>query len=351
MKIFTFLSAIYLLMNWSYGQDSGRSALFESQEPLALKLEFSFKELRKETDDSTYIDQLLYYRDGSKDWDSLLVQMRRRGHFRLERCYFPPVKLSIKKKQRKGTIFQDDKKLKLVLPCQNIKSANALIIKEYMCYKIYEKITPYSFNTRLTPIALTDHRNNKDRDFTLLAFLIEDDKRVAKRNDGEIMKNAVIHPLRLHDTTAVRHAIFQYLIANMDWSTVYQHNAKIMRTRTPYRIIPLAYDFDQAGFVDAAYAVLNPEFESATINPANVREDIKDRIYRGYCRENDRLMYFVRDEYLQLEDDIYDIIETHKHYLEERDYRSLRSFIEKFYKILADDQLFKQNIIDQCRTE
>ncbi len=338
-------------MSFSYAQEASISPLFASQEPLDLRLDFSFKEFREETNDSTYLDRVMYFKTGDNQWDSIDVRLRKRGHFRLERCFYPPVKIRIKKKKRKGTIFEEDKNLKLVLPCQKSKEANALVIKEYLCYKIYEEITPYSFGTRLSPINLVNKGKKKDQEYQLLAFLIEDDKRVAKRNKGEIKDDVVMHPLRLHDTTAVRHALFQYLIANMDWSATYQHNEKIMRTENPGRNIPLAYDFDQAGFVDAAYAVLNPEFERATVNPAFVRDDVRDRIYRGFCRNNDELMYFVRDEFVDLEETIYGIIEEHKSYMNEREYKSLKKFIEKFYKVIKEDKLFSYYILEQCRTE
>ncbi len=351
MKKLVFISALFIFASWSDVQAQDRSGLFENPGPLELKLDFSFKQLKKETNDSTLMEEVMYYREGSADWDSIKVQMRKRGNFRLQNCYFPPVKLNIKKKERKETIFEDDKKLKLVLPCLNTKATNALIIKEYLCYQIYEKVTPFSFHTRLTPVEVTEHRKNKDKVFNLLAFLVEDDKQVAKRNNGEIMKDAIVHPLRLHDTTAVRFAIFQYLIANMDWSTVYQHNAKVMKTKDPYRLIPLAYDFDQSGFVDASYAILNPEWESAAVNPANVRADVKDRIYRGYCRENDPLMYAVRDEYLVIEDEVYGIIEAYKKYLDDTDYKSLQKFVEGFFDTLEDNEAFKTEIIDRCRTK
>lgn len=351
MKNLTFLLLTFLISNWSFGQKASKEDLFSTHEPLSLKLDFSFKKLKDDTNDSTYLDKVLYFKSGDDPWDSIEVRLRRRGHFRLEKCYFPPVKVRIKKKKRKGTIFEDHKNLKLVIPCERSKDADALVVREYLCYQIYEHITPYSFRTRLTPIELIDHAKKKDRRYKLQAFLIEDDKRVAKRNDAEIRDDVVTHPLRLHDTTAVRHAMFQYLIANMDWSATYQHNEKIMRTENPGRNIPLAYDFDQAGFVNATYAVLNPEFERATVNPDLIRDDVRDRVYRGFCRNNDELMHHVRSEFLDLEGKIFEIIEDHKGYMEERDLKSLNRFIKKFYTTLKDDKLFKYHILSQCRKE
>ncbi len=350
MKIPTSLCCFYLLIHCTYGQ-APASDLFASQEPLEIKLDFSFRAFVKETNDSTYIDNTLYYRSGDNAWDSIDVKLRRRGGWRLQNCFFPPVKVRIKKKDRKGTPFAKHKNLKLVLPCHKSKDADALISREYLCYKIYEEISPYSFQTRLTPLTVVDHKSKKDEEYQVLAFLIEDDKRVADRNDGKIQKESVIHPARLHDTTAVRHAFFQYMIANMDWSTTYQHNSKLMRTDDPVRYIPLCYDFDQAGFVNAHYTVLNPEFEEATVNPLNEREHRRQRIYRGFCRNNDDLMFHVRDEYLAMESKVYSLIEGRADTMKPSEYKSLVRFMDDFYDVLKDDKQFTWNILKNCRTK
>ena len=56
--------------------------------------------------------------------------------------------------------------------------------------------------------------------------------------------------------------MFQYMIANTDWSTTFLHNAKLIQLNDTKKYIPLAYDFDMAGFVDAPYAVADPSLET-----------------------------------------------------------------------------------------
>lgn len=324
----------------SQAQVTYSSDLFATQDVLKIRMRLSFKELKKETDDSTYIDNVIQYEVAGGEWDSIQIELRKRGHYRLDHCYFPPLKVAIKKKARKGTLFEDNKKLKLVLPCKKSNENNSLIIKEFLCYKIYEQMTPYTFNTRLVSIDLVETSKKNDLQYNLMGFFIEDDKRVAKRHGAQILKDVEYHPARLHDTTAVRYALFQYLIANLDWSTTVQHNTKIMQTMQPYRNIPLAYDFDQSGFVNASYAFINSNFDI---------KDVRERLYRGLCREDNSVLYFVRDEYLEKQDLVFEILDDYKSYLKEYDFNSLKKFVEEFYLILQDDKLFERKVLDDCR--
>ena len=91
--------------------------LFLTNDPIPVKLRYSNKVLRKETNDSTYIDSEIEYMTSDDSWNTLEVKIRARGNYRRENCYFPPVKMKIKKSVTAGTLFEGNKKLKLVLPC------------------------------------------------------------------------------------------------------------------------------------------------------------------------------------------------------------------------------------------
>ena len=318
------------------------STLFSSNTPINIKLSISLKEVKKETNDSTYMDGSLQYENESGVWDSIKVEIRTRGDFRLKKCFFSPLRVKIKKSVAKGTLFEGNKALKLVMPCNKGNDTNSLIVKEFLCYKIYETITPYTFSTRLLNIDFWDTSGKNAKNYQLTGFFIEDDDLVAKRYDAEVKDNLTLHPLALHDTSSVRHDFFQYLIANIDWSTTYLHNAKIILTRDPVRYIPLTYDFDQSGFVDASYAVLNPAFDMS---------NVRDRIYRGFCRKDNNVVFYVRDQFIQLEDTILNIMNNYKDLLEEKDFASLEKFVLDFYETMKSDKLFESQIVNACRTE
>jgi hypothetical protein len=151
-----------------YAQDSNNSVnlkniskLFRNQKTLPIKLLYSNKNLKRNTNDSTYIKSTLQYKQKNDEWRSLDVELRARGNFRRENCYFPPIKIKIKKEASKSTLFKGNKKLKLVLPCLLQKDKNDNVIKEYIAYKLYELISPYHFKTRLADITLTEPKGKK----------------------------------------------------------------------------------------------------------------------------------------------------------------------------------------------
>ena len=139
-------------------QEASVTPLFEDQQTLSLKLTTSIKDIKKKTNDSTYLPAHLYVKNASGGWDSIQIDIRARGIFRRKNCYFAPIRIKVSKEHAKGTILQGNRNLKLVMPCQNSNDKNALVIKEFMCYKMYEKITPYYFKTRMVNLDFSNPR-------------------------------------------------------------------------------------------------------------------------------------------------------------------------------------------------
>ena len=71
-------------------QDNQVTELFLTNDPIPVKLRYSNKVLRKETNDSTYIDSEIEYMTSDDSWKTLEVKIRARGNYRRENCYFPP---------------------------------------------------------------------------------------------------------------------------------------------------------------------------------------------------------------------------------------------------------------------
>jgi len=312
--------------------------LFENQQPLTLSLSFSIKEVKKSTVDTVYFPATLKFKDDAGSWDSIHTKIRARGNFRRANCFFPPIRMKMKKGDAEKTIFAGNKDFKLVLPCQTTKSGSDLIMKEYLAYKLLEPLTPYHFHTRLADITLTD-RSGKPKTYTIKGFLIEDDDLIAHRFHGKIIEQQ-IHPMMLNDTASVVNDLFQYLVANTDWSSAMQHNMKVIQLESNKKI-PLAYDFDMAGLVNAPYATVN---ESLPIS------SVQERLYRGFCR-NEATVQYVRSEYLRLEPELMKIVSDHEAYFSSGDYNGIKKFVEEFFGVLKNDRRFKEAIISGCRTK
>jgi len=323
----------------SVAQERIFAPLFGSDSLLEMSLSYSFKELRKNTNDSLYLPAILHYKTNSGNWDSIGIEMRSRGDFRMKNCFFSPARIKINKKESKGTLFEGSKSLKLVLPCHANKNANDLALKEYFCYKLYEHISNYYFKTSLIDLNLTDLEGRQAKSYTVKAFFIEDNDQVAKRFGGKIMKGKNISPYSLQDTAAVRHDFFQFMIANTDWSSLVQHNLQVMLL-PPRTYIPLPYDFDMAGLVNAPYAQVSEKLEI---------DNVRERLYRGFCR-NEGLLQHVRAEYLEREPQIWEAFKHIENDIHKNELQAMRKFIEEFFSILKNDRKFKDNILYKCRT-
>lgn len=335
----TLASLVLLLALWLplAAQKSDVTPLFKDQAPLELKLTSSIKDIKKNTNDSTYLPSQLYVKNATGGWDSIAIEIRARGIFRRKNCYFAPIKIKVKKEKAKGTVLEGNKSLKLVLPCENSSDKNDLLLKELIAYKMYEKLTPYYFNTRQVKLTFIEP-GKKPKIHELTAFLIEDDDLVARRFDCKIMENLNLHPARLNDTASVKHDLFQYMISNLDWSTTFQHNAKIM-FKAPSKYIPLAYDFDMSGFVNPPYGVPNEELG---------QQDIRDRIYRGFCR-SEPVVQYVRQQYLAAQPAVMGVLASFEKDFVPRDYATMKQYVNDFFAILKNDGDFKKKIVDGCR--
>lgn len=320
-------------------QELKKTTLFQDDEVLNIRLSYSFKDLKSKQSDEQGKSVFLYYENESHDWNSIPVVIRGRGNFRREKCFFTPFKIQMKKKAVKGTIFAGNKKLKVVLPCQNAKDASDFLVKEYISYKLYEPLTPYHFNTRLIDLNLTDERGKNQKEYEVKAILIEDDKLVAKRFDAKMYKGDVISPHRLQDTATVIHDFFQYFIGNTDWSSKNKHNVAIMHL-SDGQYIPLCYDFDMAGMVNANYATVS---EILTIN------SVTERLYRGLCKD-EALFQYVRAYYIERESTIWRTFEQASVHLDPRMIPGMKRYIADFFDILKNDKKFKDEILNSCRS-
>ena len=215
---------------------------------------------------------------------ALPVTLSGRGITRLQRdvCDFPPLRVDFPRKAPPGSLFAQQGHLKLVTHCKRSGDFQQKVLLEYAAYRIYNLLTPQSFRVRLANI---DYMNGDGRPYaSKIGFFIEDIDDVAKRN-GLVKTSLVglIPVAQLDPASAARFAVFEDLISNYDWSMRAGpgsepccHNARLLAANkspgTP--VIPVPYDFDFSGLVDAPYAA----------PPEGVRiRSVRDRLYRGYC--------------------------------------------------------------------
>ena len=321
--------------------------LFENQELLRLRIEAPFTTIMANRGSDEYQDGLLHLPGPSGTEQTFDLKIRTRGNYRgkVEHCRFAPLRINFRKKQVRGSEFHGQDKLKLVTHCENIGGDyEQSLLLEYLAYRILNQLTDLSFRVRLLHVDYVDTDNNKTR--SKYAFLIEDDKELARRIGMEIATVRSITAELLDQRQTALFSVFQYLIGNTDFSAMRGaadstccHNAVLFHGPDS-RFIPIAYDFDLSGIVDAPYATPNPKFPI---------KDVKERLYRGFCSYNDLLEDTVKLVTTNRES-IERLIEEQEG-LKKSSKRTALRYIDKFFDRVSDSSKIERYLIRECALE
>ncbi|PYP00011.1 MAG: hypothetical protein DMD60_00330 [Gemmatimonadetes bacterium] len=164
-----------------------RGRLFDAVDPLQLTLTADFGAIGKQRGTEKKSQPgILSYVAATGDTVQLDVQLRTRGHFRLNICQYPPLKVGFDKAKTAHTIFaHTSSSLKLTVQCRGGASNANYLLEEYLIYRAYNLLTERSFRARLARVTYADAKG-KHRPETRYAFFVEDDGRMARRNKAEV---------------------------------------------------------------------------------------------------------------------------------------------------------------------
>jgi hypothetical protein len=325
--------------------------LFQAHDLLTLRIEADFDALKDDRDDENEErpgQVYLIRADGTEV--PFPVQIRTRGRFRLQSntCDFPPLRLNFRKGQVEESLFDGQDKVKLVTHCRGGDQYEQNVVKEYLVYRLYNVLTPLSFQVRMARITYVD-TSGEDDPVERLAFFIEMEESLAERLAGVIVpeeeQESGIHPARVTNDHALRVSLFQYMVGNTDFSMY----GSLSGTRSPPHnsvpveresggIVPVPYDFDWTGLVNARYARPDP-----SLGTRNVRQ----RVFRGLCRPGvDYASYYaffqshraeltatVADEPLLGEDEREDTLE----------------YLDDFWETIENERNARRRIEEACR--
>jgi hypothetical protein len=250
--------------------------------------------------------------------------------------------LNLKKSQAKGTLFDNQDKLKLVIQCDKYDRYEQMVLREYLAYRILNVLTDTSFRVRLLRVTYVNTETDGENKLRY-AFLIEHKNRLAARLDREDIKLqhttvAALQPDQLNLTS-----IFQFMIGNTDFSPIAGpagdgccHNY-VLFGNVVDPILAIPYDFDQSGLVNAPYAQPNERFRIRTV---------RQRLYRGRCVNNEYVEASL-SRFKEHRDAIYENI-LEQEGLEEGVRKQLVRYINDFYKVIDDPRDVKRRIINKC---
>ena len=315
------------------------SELFDSNNVIPIQITADFKQLvRDDKDVRGYHTGKLRYALREGKTDSLDVLLKVRGNFRRKYCSFPPLKLKpIDTHLVKHPFFGTHGKLKLVTHCRAKSEAyEQFILQEYLVYRIYNIITDQSYRVRLVDITYMDTSGKLDT-LNYYGFFIESTKMMLSRLQMTEVEVLRVPQHQIDRFTMGQVAVFQYFIANTDWSTSALHNIRLMRTDPFTPPIAVPYDFDWAGIINTPYAKPQPQVEI---------RDVRQRVYRGFCRTDEEFQA-IFDVFNEKRDEIYNLY-TQADFLTNKKRNAILKYIDRFYEIINDDYLIKKYIKSEC---
>lgn len=132
-------------------------------------------------------------------------------------------------------------------------------------------------------------------------------------------------------------AVFQYLIGNSDWSVPALHNIVLLRPEDLSVFLPVPYDFDFSGVVDARYAIPPPHLGLSSVT---------ERLYRGNCQSEEDLQP-VLDRFLARKEDILAL--WNSDLLDSGTRKRAVRYVEDFFETIENPREVRAELIRTCR--
>lgn len=313
--------------------------IFSVEEPARITLSFDIRAFSKSKYEDEYHKAVLDFE--LSEIDTVItkdVRIKARGNNRRKRCFFPPVMLNIKKAHFDNKYLEETKKIKLVTHCKNSITYEKYILKEYLVYKLYNVISPQSFRVRLVNVDYID-TGKKGKDVETWAFLIEPEGLLDERLGGSKIKSDELSQKYMEPDDMVRLTLFNYMVGNTDYSVTGRHNVKIMMPNDVTKTlgVPIPYDFDYCGIVNATYAV---PYEGLGI------KSVKDRYYLGSCANKDVIPEILA-EFVDKKEELIRVIEEFE-YLPQRDRKDMVEYIEEFFNMASHRSFIANNLLSTC---
>lgn len=313
--------------------------LFGIYEPLVLTIKFNIKEFRKTKKDEKYHKAEMTCSVDENFQVTHDVRVRARGKFRRDHCQMPPFWLNIRYAGIEAEDLTDVVKMKVVTRCNSSAQYENYVLREYLVYKIYELLSPYSFNTRLVRLKYVD-TGRKNRVSENWGFIIEPENMMAERNNAMAIKSDVLSVRTVNKEIMDHVAYFSYMIGQSDFSVTGRHNLKILTLKDygPTGFIPVPYDFDYTGMVDAHYATPGDNLGITSV---------KQRYYLGTCRTEE-----VHEQTIawlaSYRDEIKDLILSFE-YLDERERVDVWNYLESYFEETEQKNFIGRRITPTCR--
>jgi hypothetical protein len=337
-NVFFLLLALLLLASRSGFSQISVKSLFEEEDVLVIRIKGEVFELMKDrTGEPEYRPVTLSYTNNDSTEVSIPIRVKTRGNFRRQKgvCTYPPLLLNFSKENRMGTIFGQQDRIKLVMPCRG----EQFVLHEYFTYKLYNLVTEKSFKVRLVQVILEDPRIKNKKSGPYYGILLEEEGQMAMRNQMVSVDRTLVRPDHTELKDFLNMAVFEYMIGNTDWSVQYRQNVKLIAKDSLSKPSTIPYDFDHAGIVGAPYAKPAAEL---------LMSSTKERRFRGFCIKDITHFEDVLAHYNDIKEKVYAVYKDNP-LLDDRYIHSTLKYLDGFYRLINDPKRLKEEFQYPCR--
>lgn len=322
-------------------KDSGHvSKFFQAETPLAVTLTTNIGRIRGDkAADAPWRAATMRYAAVAPDTGTVVVptRLRTRGLWRLKNCQFPPIRINFTSEAVKGTLFKGLDEPKLVNYCRDTDEYEQYILQEFQLYRVYQLLTPVSHAVRLLQLTYADSASGK-QEAARYAFVVEEPSVLAARIGGKMLKIKGAGPNDYEPVQLALVGLFQYMIGNTDFALGELHNVELLGMPMG-DFYPVAYDFDFSGAVNARYATVDAKLPV---------KRVRDRLYRGYCVENDVYPQVIA-RFNAKKDSIYALYrDPVGKLLKESIANETLKYFDEFYRVINNQRSFKSEVVDAC---
>ena len=308
----------------------------EDEPQLKITLESNFTNLIENKNDNKYQPAVMTYTSSNGEIFQKALRIKARGRFRKKICDFPPLKLKFDSEDLIEEGYAPKyKSLKLVTHCLDSEEERQNVIKEYLAYKMYNHLTPQSFEVKLVEVTYVDPYSGEEP-IVRFGFIIENTKEMSDRLKGDEIEEYNMELNVMKDRDRHVFSMFQFMIGNTDWKTNMMHNIKIVKTDDGKEIMMIPYDFDFAGIVNTSYARPNPDYKQVSVTQRVYMDKVNN------LEELDEIIRFFKKH----KQSMFDIVENMGE-LNKKNKKEVTQYLKSFYNILGSTNQSKTAFVNE----
>jgi len=343
---------VFIFVSGNLYAQASETLLFDTHDVLELTMPVDFDMLCRpaETPDCDYWPTVFEYVDANGNQKTLPISIKRRDGWRAMQtnCQVPTIFVRFSQEDAVGTPFEGQPTLALTSHCgkgildDTVRSRSlpdefeSYVSNEYLGYRLYNLLTDVSLRVRFIKITYT-HPEDSRRDFTRNGFFAEHFETLAERKGARLLPAESFDPEKLDLNAADEMALFNFMIGNTDWSIENQDNVFLL-SFPDGRDVPVLYDLDMSGLVNAHYASPTPGLPISKV---------KHRYYLGYCHPyTDWDALFAKFSGME-ENFMKMVIETPG--LGRGGRRESGVYLDTFFDTLDSEETRQTRIIERCR--